>query len=150
MEPENQPLETPEISGGVWQLQLFSSPGRDSSGHRCRKAGGVSCARQCRGENASIPFVGNDSQNLTYTLGVAPLPVTVTTRIFTCLVGDLKLNLHFALECWEGAKPHVYTSFVEDVHGGDVKHQLEFTSDHQKFQIPNMEVLNLRRLFLGW
>ena len=38
------------IFGVVWQLQLSSPPGRDSSGHRCWKAGGVSCARQCRGE----------------------------------------------------------------------------------------------------
>ena len=36
----------------------------------------------------SVPLVKS------YTLGCPPFPVTVTTRIITCLVGDPKLNLH--------------------------------------------------------
>ena len=63
-----------------------------------------------------------------------PLPVTVTIRNFTCL-GDLKLNLHFAVECWEGTTSNVFfIIFRVDVHGGDVKFQLKITSDHQKWR----------------
>ena len=40
-------------------------------------------------------------------LGLSPLPVTVTTRIITFLVGDPNLNLHFRCY-WEGGQPKVF------------------------------------------
>ena len=48
-----------------------------------------------------------------YILGVAPSPVTVTTRIITYLVGDSNLNLHLPLESWDGATPNVYPFWVD-------------------------------------
>ena len=35
-------------------------------------------------------------------IGLSPLPVTVTTRIITFLVGDPNLNLHLPQASWEG------------------------------------------------
>ena len=37
-----------------------------------------------------------------------PLPVTVTTRIITFLVGDPNLNLHLPQASWEGGQPNIY------------------------------------------
>ncbi len=38
-------------------------------------------------------------------IGLSPLPVRVTTRIITFLVGDPTLNLHFHYY-WEGGQPN--------------------------------------------
>ena len=38
-------------------------------------------------------------------IGLCPCPVTVTTRIITCLVGDPNLNLHLPLASWRGDNP---------------------------------------------
>ena len=43
----------------------------------------------------------------TVSIGLSPLPVTVTTRIITFLVGDPNLNLHLPQESWEGRQPKV-------------------------------------------
>ena len=40
-------------------------------------------------------------------LGLSPLPVRVTTRIITFLVGNPNLNLHFHYY-WEGGQPNGY------------------------------------------
>ena len=39
--------------------------------------------------------------------GMSPLPVTVTTRIITFLVGDPNLNLHLPQASWEGEQPNL-------------------------------------------
>ena len=41
----------------------------------------------------------------TVSIGLSPLPVTVTTRIITFLVGDPNLNLHLPQESCEGNNP---------------------------------------------
>ena len=40
-------------------------------------------------------------------IGLSPLPVIVTTRIITFLVGNPNLNFHFHYY-WEGGQPNIY------------------------------------------
>ncbi len=49
-----------------------------------------------------------------YPLGVAPLPVTVTTRIITFLVGD-SYKPSFCHCYWEGATPNVSMPSIYDL-----------------------------------
>ena len=61
----------------------------------------------------SVPHSVNSmilfASTVTY-FGLSRLPVTVTTRIITYLVGDsgIPINLHLPLASWEGATPKTY------------------------------------------
>ena len=57
------------------------------------------------------------SATLPVSIRLSPLPVTVTTRIITFLVGDPNLNLHLPQASWEGGQPLVNVAFANQGDG---------------------------------
>ena len=61
-------------------------------------------------------------------LRLSPLPVTVTTRIITFLIGDPNLNLHLPQESWEGGQPKINLIRLSKGWCAFHKQQLKFES----------------------
>ncbi len=72
-------------------------------------------------------------------IGLSPLPVRVTTRIVTFLVGNPNLNLHFHYY-WEGGQPHLYIEYISS------SHYLEYQPNQQVAKVVTiMAWLNLTK-----
>ena len=62
---------------------------------------------QPRDKIKNLPKDEAEVKNFILFVGLSPLPVRVTTRIITFLVGDPELNLHFHYY-WEGGQPNLF------------------------------------------